>query len=103
MKVIEHEPQLWFLLQDANSLILDVNCEHGAVGYDVLIELNANESSRYESNGRDYLTVLAGVINFSAPGARGSTSPYKERNIQHQRGEEVLAAIRAWQGLDPSS
>jgi hypothetical protein len=100
MKVIEHEPQFWFLLQDANSLMLDVNCEHGAVGYDVLIELNVDERSHYENNGRDYLTQLAEAINFSAPGGRGSPSPYKARNIQQQRGEEILAAILAWRDAE---
>ena len=35
MKVIDHEPGLWFLPGDDDRLFLDVNCEHGAVGYDV--------------------------------------------------------------------
>jgi hypothetical protein len=102
VKVIDHEPQLWFLLQDADKLLFDVGCEHGAVGYSVLIELTPTEAHSYENEGHDYLMGLSEAIQNSAPGVRGSLSPYKDRNIQSVRGQEVLAAVLASQGRQVS-
>lgn len=96
MEVIDHEPQFWFLLQDSTDLLLGVSCEHSFVGYSFLMKLNQEEVDGYRGRGRDRLTELAREINFSAPIARGSSSPYKSRNIQSLRGEEVLVAVSAW-------
>jgi hypothetical protein len=96
MKVIDHEPGLWFLLGDDDRLFLDVNCEHSAVGYTVLIELDESERAQQTAQGRAYLSKLAEAINYSAPGARGSQSSYKSRNISSQYGAQVSEAIRAW-------
>lgn len=96
MKVIEHEPQFWFLLQDGAQLLLDVSCEYSFVGYSFLMVLNEDEVSCYKNEGRGYLSKLAEAINFSCPIARASSSPYKQRNIQSQRGGEVLDAVRGW-------
>ena len=81
MKVIDHEPGLWFLLGDDDRLFLEVNCEHSAVGYNVLIELDESERAQQTAQGRAYLSKSAEAINYSAPGARGSQSSYKSRNI----------------------
>jgi hypothetical protein len=96
MKIIEHEPQFWFLLQDGIQLLLDVSCEYSFVGYSFLMVLNEDEVSCYKKEGRDYLSTLAEAINFSCPIARGSSSPYKQRNIQSLRGDEVLDAVCRW-------
>jgi hypothetical protein len=96
MKVIDHEPGLWFLLGDDDRLFLDVNCEHSAVGHDVLIELDGSERAQQTAQGRAYLSKLAEAINYSAPGARGSQSSYKSRNVSSQYGAQVSEAIRAW-------
>ncbi|HGM5489669.1 TPA: hypothetical protein ACKP1B_001267 [Serratia fonticola] len=97
MKVIDHEPQMWFLLQDDDGLLLDVNCSHSAFGYSVLIELEEDETRNFQNEGHVYLNQLAGEINFSAPGVRGSSSPYQARNIRQARGDEVMAVVREWQ------
>jgi hypothetical protein len=93
MRVVDHEPGFWFLLAQDERLLLDVNCEHGAVGYDVLIELNEIERAEYLRRQHAYLSELAEVINYSAPGVRGSQSPYKVRNIWSQLGAHVVKAV----------
>lgn len=97
MKVIDHEPQTWFLLEDGENLLFDVACEFSCVGYNVLIVLNEEESKGYQAKGHAYLNKLADVINCSVPGAKASSSPYKARNIQPLRGDAVLHAIHLWQ------
>lgn len=52
MKVVDHEPHAWFLFEEGDSIFLDVNCDHGAAGYSVMIELSAEEALRYVLNGR---------------------------------------------------
>lgn len=96
MIVIDHILAFWFLLLDNGRWLFDVNCEHGAVGYSVLIELSEEESVQYATQGQSYLSALAEVINYSAPGARGSDSIYKERNISMKYGAEVTKAIEFW-------
>ena len=49
---------------------------------------------------------LAGDIQYSAPAARGSRSPFGPRNLTLGRGEEALraeAAIVAWEAEHPDS
>ncbi|WP_369942346.1 hypothetical protein [Xanthomonas medicagonis] len=41
MQVVDHEPHAWFLLRDGDTLLLDVNCSHGAVGYAWTMALTA--------------------------------------------------------------
>jgi hypothetical protein len=96
MKVIDHEPGLWFLVGEDDRLFLDVSCEHGAFGYDVLIELDESERVQQTAQGRAYLTKLAETINYSAPGVRGSQSSYKSRNISSQYRAQVSEVIRTW-------
>ena len=96
MKVIDHEPHAWFLLGEGDELLLDVHCEHSALSYSVLVVLNEEERRNYQQEGRDYLSHLAHAIHYSAPCVRGSASPYRERNVDKQRGDEVLAAVRSW-------
>jgi len=96
MQVIDHQPSAWFLLQDGEVLLLDVACEHGAFGYSVLIALDAQERHDYQQEGRGYLGRLADAVHASAPILHDSASPYKARNIDRQRGSEVLAAVRLW-------
>jgi hypothetical protein len=103
LKVIEHMPAFWFLLAFDNRLLLDVNCEHGAVSYDVLIELNEEESSQYAALGRNYLSTLAEAVNYSAPGARGSDSVYKGRNISTKYRHEMASAIEFWNASQAKS
>ena len=49
MRVIDHEPQFWFLFEDENErLILDVNCEYSFVSYDFMMFLSDEEMSDYK-------------------------------------------------------
>jgi hypothetical protein len=77
MRVIGHEPQGWFLLEEDGSLFLATSCEHSFVGYDFLLQLDTEELRTYEREGRAFISHLATEIQYSAPIARGSTSRFK--------------------------
>ncbi len=97
MRVIDHEPQFWFLFEDENErLILDVNCEYSFVSYDFMMFLSAEEISDYKKEGRSFLEKLANDINSSVPIAKISQSKYKERKISNESSEEILEAIHRW-------
>ena len=96
MKVLDHEFGSWFLLGEGDRMFLDVNCGHSAVSYDVLIELNESERAQHAAQGRVYLGKLAEAVGYSAPGARGSQSSYKTRDIASKYGAQVSEAIRSW-------
>lgn len=100
MRVLDHEPQVWFLLEEDKTLYLDANCEHSGVGYSVLIALDDAERAAYAAGGRAYLDQLACNIHYSAPGVIGSSSPFKARNLTIGPSDEAKragAAITAWQ------
>lgn len=100
MRVLDHQPQAWFLLEEDATLYLDVSCEHSSVGYGVLIALNDPERAAYAAHGRAYLDQLADSISYSAPGVIGNASPYKGRNLTIGPGDEsrrAAAAITSWQ------
>lgn len=101
MKVIDHSPQFWYLLQDASDLILTVSCEHSFVGYDFTMKLNSNEITKYKQLGSAYLSELAEAINYSCPIARGSSSVFKERNIDAQYSDAIGQAVENWQATQP--
>jgi hypothetical protein len=66
------------------------------VSYEVLIALNEEEEAHRASRGRAYISELAEAINYSARGARGSSSKYKIRTLWPQHGADVLRTIEAW-------
>ena len=89
MKVVDHEPQTWFLLTDCDRYYLDARVTRSAVDWSVLIELNEQEYREYHAIGRSYLAYLAARIhNF--------TEDYTGRDLTRSREDEVLGAIRAW-------
>lgn len=96
MKVIDTAPQFWYLLEDEAGLLLTVSCEHSFVGYDFTMRLDAEEVVSYRSEGNAYLNRLAEAINFSCPIARGSASPYKDRNVDAQYSEPIADAVENW-------
>ena len=99
MRVLDHEPQAWFLLEDDGVLYLDAHCSHSAVDYSVLIALDATERAAFEEGGHDYLDRLAYDIQYSAPGVQGSRSPFQARNLTSgpgDRSRRADAAITAW-------
>lgn len=96
MKVLDHEPQVWFLLEDEGSLYLDANCNHSFIGYSFLLRLNSEEAAQYKAKGRDYLSWLADDIQNSAPILAASKSRYKGRDLSGEHSERVMTAVREW-------
>ncbi|MEQ3550208.1 hypothetical protein WIS52_06955 [Pseudonocardia nematodicida] len=96
MQVVDHEPRSWFLMRDGDRLYLDVNCNHGAFGYSVLIELDGSERRALDEQGRGYLHELADAVHMSAPAARDSTSPYRDRDQSRTYGTATSEAVAAW-------
>lgn len=96
MKVIENVPQFWYLLKAGEELLFTVSCEHSFVGYDFTMKLNAQEITTYQSQGPSYLSSLAEAINYSAPIARRSASPYKDRNVDSQYSGAIADAVENW-------
>ena len=96
MKVIDHQPHAWLLLEDDSGLLIDVECHHGAVSCSVLIRLNDQELAEYRRDGHAYLDRLAQAIHYSAPILEISNSPYKPRKLRGYQ-DQVLEAIRQWQ------
>ncbi len=96
MRILDHEPQFWFLAEESNSVYLDANCSHGAVGYSFMIELSPQELAQYKTEGRPYLSRLAQAIQDSAPIAAGSTSIYRNRDVSPSHGERLSSAIQSW-------
>ncbi len=91
MQVIDHQPHTWFLFQQKNDLLLDVNCGQSAVGYSVLIRLSAEEVATYGQEGAAYLDQLAERVHRSGPG-----STHQLRDISAQYSGECTAAIESW-------
>lgn len=89
MHVIDHEPSGWFLVLDEHRLLLDVNVSHSFISYNFLMELNHQESAAYASDGHEFISELAKAIQYSAPGMRGSNSPYSHRNIAGETQTKV--------------
>lgn len=81
MKVLDHEPYRWFLLEDSGGLLLDISCHHSFISYNVLIQLTPDEIQEYRQRGRDYLNWLSEDVHNSAPILKVSKSIYKGRNI----------------------
>ncbi len=96
VKVLDHEPYRWFLLEDSGDLLLDVSCQHSFISYNVLIQLTSDEIQEYRQRGRDYLNWLSEDVHNSAPILKVSQSIYKGRNISSLHKERVIDAIKAW-------
>lgn len=96
MVVLDHEPQWWFLLQDGERLLFDVNCSHSAASYSWLMALNQEEVARFRAKGRAFLSELAEEIQWTAPGIRCSTSVFLGRNISQTHGKSVTEAVQEW-------
>jgi hypothetical protein len=87
MTVVDHEPHGWFLVGDGEPLLLDVNCSHGAISYQFLMELKESERATYAARGHIFISELARKVQDSALGVIGNASPYRERNL---RGADQL-------------
>ncbi|AHE52404.1 hypothetical protein [Sphingomonas sanxanigenens] len=98
MTVVDHAPHHWFLLEQDGHYYLDVNCNHGAVGYSWLIALDAAECRAWRSDGRAAIDRLATAIDHSAPAAQASGSPYAARDLSAALGRRVSQAVAARRG-----
>jgi len=99
VKVIDHQPYAWFLLEDDGCLYLDAHCSHSFFDYSVIVAMNKAETEAFKVGGRGYIDKLAYEIHYSAPAARDSQSPYTSRNLAIGGTEEeklVHTAVMAW-------
>jgi hypothetical protein len=102
MIVLDHEPALWFLLQEGEDFIFDAACSHSFISYTLTMKLNADEIARYKQEGREYLSKLAYEVHYSAPLVK-LDSPYRSRDISKEYGKAMTQVIVKWrkeQGLD---
>jgi hypothetical protein len=91
MNVVDHSPHAWFLLQRGDDYFLDVNCNHSAAGYSILIRLAEDEVSHYSSGGHSYVDRLAQAVQDGGPG-----SPIQSRDVTTEYLAETSQAIKAW-------
>ena len=96
MTVIEHEPQHWFLLEEGGALFLDGRYSHSFVDYAHPMRLNEAEAEAYRREGRAAVQKLYDRVQYTAPGLRASTSPYKGRREPKDVEDRMYAAILAW-------
>jgi len=96
MKIIDHEPQSWFLLEDAGALFLDGNYNHSFVGYDWMIQLNRDEVDQYRERGREFINRLAEDVQNSVPILKASTSSYETRRVPQELYDKASASIAEW-------
>jgi hypothetical protein len=100
VRVLDHQPWSWFLLEDGKRLLLDVNCTHSFYSYSFLLALDAAEEARWRAEGRGYLDWLAHEIHYSMPRAINTRSPYTARGLDGAASEAVHDAIMAWRAGD---
>lgn len=97
MRVVDHQCASWYLFEEAGVLLLDVNCDHSAVGYCVLIPLSGEEEAEYALKGREYLNELARNVHMGGPG-----SYHQRRDVSATYSSEaMLAAIEVWRTAHP--
>jgi len=96
MRVIDSEPQSWYLLEHEGDLFVDGNYDYSFVGYEFLLKLNEEERARFEKEGRSFIDHLTTTVHETVPIARGSVSPYVGRSLSDVYGDQVVAAVQAW-------
>lgn len=92
MRYVDHEPGLWFLVEQHGDLYLDARYTINSMADDsCLIRLDDAESRQYLEGGRDSLTDLARRIDSSGPHREGS--PFHLRNLlRNPDGERDYSA-----------
>lgn len=89
MQVIDHEPHTWFLLQDADGYLLDVNCSRSTTGFSVLLRLNGEEASAVDSDRHAASTAMAERV-------RNRPNDYFPRAADQSLEASALAAVLTW-------
>ncbi|MCG8603016.1 MAG: hypothetical protein MI807_22920 [Verrucomicrobiales bacterium] len=92
MDLLDSEPWSWQLFQSGSDLYLEVLCSHSAADYLFAIQLDSFERARFKESGREYLNHLAHEIHYSAPGVKGSRSPYLERRVSDEVAKKIRSA-----------
>jgi hypothetical protein len=88
MQYVDHEPAVWFLVEQDGVLYLDARYSYSAIIDDsALIRLDDAELEVYRAGGHEALTELARRIHDSAP--YRDESPYYTRNLY--RGPDAKA------------
>lgn len=96
MKIVDFAPHAWFLFQRGDEYLLDVNCNHSAAGYSILIRLEDDEVSLYSSGGRAYMDRLAQAVQDGGPG-----SQIQGRDVTTKYLSETRQAIKEWRESGP--
>ena len=96
MHVVDEGRDGWFLFKRDNLLLLDVDCNHSAVGYSRLIPLNEEEMAQYAQEGRPFLDRLARMVQERGPG-----SSAQRRDVTPMYGEECNRAFEEWCAAHP--
>lgn len=96
MHVICEKDQFWFLLRDETALYLCAACFHGSTQYSFEMMLNDSEAQQFLSRGDEYIDELAHDVHYSAPGALGSKSIYKNREASRDEQMAMREAIMLW-------
>ena len=96
MNVIDHSPHAWYLLEDGDEFLLDVNCSQSAFSFGFTLSLSTAEREAYQQRGPEALDELGRAIQDSAPMWGPASSPYADRNVDKLRGTDVAEAIRRW-------
>jgi hypothetical protein len=89
MKVADHEPQVWFLLEESGRYYFDARVTRSAVEWSILVQLTSQEYREYHAIGRLYLNYLAARIHNFA-------EEYSARDLSKELGVEVTRVIQSW-------
>ncbi|HEY0683319.1 MAG TPA: hypothetical protein VGD45_13380 [Steroidobacter sp.] len=89
MKVSDHEPHTWFLLEESGRYYIDARVTRSAAEWSILVELTPQEYREYHAIGRLYLSYLAARIHNFA-------DEYSARDLTKALGEKAMRAIQEW-------
>lgn len=94
MKVADHEPKTWFLMEESGCYYLLARVARSAAEWSVLIQLTPQEYREYHAIGRLYLNYLAARIhNF--------VEEYSSRDLSRELDEKMTRAIADWRAANP--
>jgi hypothetical protein len=94
MLIADHAPHAWILFQTETELLLDVNCNHSAAGYSILIRLNDQETADYNREGHSYLDRLARSVQDAGPG-----SVLQGRDVTNHYAKQCAEAFAKWRAV----
>jgi hypothetical protein len=89
MEVIDHEPQLWFLLREGEEYYQNVRCQRGFMDYSMLVRYTPEERATYQSSGHAFAATLGQNIADNPP-------HYEDRDYDKQLATRVTQTIVAW-------